>query len=75
MAFFLPCITSLIIRTNIRNRLGVQGNMVGDAVCCCCCGCCSICQELRAVPREEWHLLEPKWKTPVCSAPEIIFIK
>ncbi|KPA75859.1 putative transmembrane protein [Leptomonas pyrrhocoris] len=75
MACFLPCITAICVRTNLRNRLGVQGNMVGDCICVWCCGCCSQCQELRSVTTEEWNLLEPAWKTPEVSAPEIIFLK
>ncbi|KAL7704509.1 transmembrane protein [Lotmaria passim] len=75
MACFLPCITSICVRTNLRNRLGVKGNMMGDCICVWCCGCCSQCQELRSVPTVEWNLLEPAWKTPAASVPECIFIK
>ncbi|EPY16381.1 hypothetical protein STCU_11335 [Strigomonas culicis] len=65
----------LCVRNNLRRRLGVQGSMMGDAVCCCCCWVCSFCQELRAVPREAWNLIEPSWRTPECMAPELVFLK
>lgn len=75
MACCLPCVTSVLIRANLRKRLGVQGNIVGDFICTCCCGCCAQCQECRAVAPSEWNLLQPSWKTPGVVSPQIVLLK
>ena len=59
-----PC-SVLFLRYNIRKKNGVKGNLLGDAVCLYFLGPCAFCQELRAVPRDDWTLC------PLSSQPTI----
>ena len=50
-----PC-SCWFTRYNLRKKLGVKGNLLGDFVCVYCCGCCSSLQHLRASAIEDWFL-------------------
>lgn len=53
-----PC-TVCMTRYNIRKRMNIPGNLMGDCMCCLCCGPCSMCQVLRSVPTTEWNFISP----------------
>jgi Cys-rich protein (TIGR01571 family) len=44
----LPCV-AVLWRGEIRNKYGIEGNLVGDAVAYCCCGQLAAMQEAREV--------------------------
>ena len=51
-----PCLSLIFLRYNIRKKNGVRGNVVGDFVCMYLLAPCALCQQLRAVPRDDWTL-------------------
>mmetsp|Transcript_21865 Transcript_21865/g.21590 ORF Transcript_21865/g.21590 Transcript_21865/m.21590 type:complete len:108 (+) Transcript_21865:65-388(+) len=46
-ACFLGCIGQAINRSQLRQKLNIEGGFVQDLCCSCCCACCAVNQEWR----------------------------
>merc|ERR1712061_93242 len=44
LSCFLPCIPIFMLRSEARERYGIEGSTAGDAVCSFCCGPLVACQ-------------------------------
>eukprot|EP00796_Vickermania_ingenoplastis_P002164 gene2164-1333_t len=68
-----PLCVIVFTRYNLRRRAGVEGNMVGDAICMICCPCFAFCQNLRSIDAGGWRML-PELQEPHLIASPIRFI-
>eukprot|EP00096_Caligus_rogercresseyi_P011829 TRINITY_DN478_c0_g1_i1.p2 TRINITY_DN478_c0_g1~~TRINITY_DN478_c0_g1_i1.p2 ORF type:complete len:103 (+),score=16.65 TRINITY_DN478_c0_g1_i1:288-596(+) len=44
IACVFPCIPIFLLRSEAREKYGVEGSTVDDALCSFCCGACVMCQ-------------------------------
>ena len=41
---FVPCIPIFILRRELRQKFGIDGNLIEDFAASFCCSCCTNCQ-------------------------------
>lgn len=71
--FCVPCM-HVLTRYNLRRRMGVKGNMVGDCLCMACCCPCACGQNLRSVNISAWRFF-PEFPLPEKAALPLALIR
>lgn len=71
--FCVPCM-HVFTRYNLRRRMNVKGNMVGDCICMTCCCPCAWGQNLRSVTISSWRCF-PEFPVPKRAALPFVAIR
>merc|ERR1711981_1114719 len=52
---FMPCIPIMLLRTEAREKYGIEGSSGGDCVASCCCGPCASIQTANEIKSRGDH--------------------
>ncbi|XP_066578748.1 cornifelin homolog [Amia ocellicauda] len=68
LPWLLPGTGEIAMRTAIRERYGIRGNILDDASMLCWCHCCTLCQMAREV-RVRKNMINVHTSTTTAYAP------